>query len=142
MYSHLNYSQKSFTQKRTVNLFILHDSSGCPFLHHVNIIAFSKGGGVCLFFCLFVFFTVRNSSCGKVMFSQVSVCPWGRCTPPGRHPPLADTPPPPSRRLLQQTVRILLECILVCSVLLFFLAKLPYSCLVNESDLVDWRPRT
>ena len=28
-------------------------------------------------------FTVRNSSCGKVMLSQVSVCPRGmRCTPP------------------------------------------------------------
>ena len=44
--------------------------------------------------------TVRNSSCGKVMFSQASVCPqgWGRCTPPrqtlrlGQIPP-ADTPP-------------------------------------------------
>ena len=47
----------------------------------------------------FVFFTVRNNSFGKVMFSQVSVCPQGRrglhhprCqadTPlPGRHSPL------------------------------------------------------
>ena len=39
-------------------------------------------------------FTVRNSSCGKVMFSQVSVCPRGEevYTPPpaGRHPPPAD----------------------------------------------------
>ena len=40
-------------------------------------------------------------------------------TPPGRHPPSwADTPsprwhPPPPRRPLQRTVRILLECILV-----------------------------
>ena len=46
-----------------------------------------------------LFFTVRNSSCGKVMFSQASVIlsTGGRCTPlpyadisPGRHPP----PPP------------------------------------------------
>ena len=28
-----------------------------------------------------------NSSCGKVMFSQVSVCPQGGCTPLRRHPP-------------------------------------------------------
>ena len=40
-------------------------------------------------------------------------------TPPGQTPPWADTPlgqtppPLPSRRLLQRTVRILLECILV-----------------------------
>ena len=33
--------------------------------------------------------TVRNSSCGKVMFSQVSVYPRGRCTSS-----LADPPPP------------------------------------------------
>ena len=33
--------------------------------------------------------TVRNSSCGKVMFSQVSVCPRGR----GVHPPGRQTPP-------------------------------------------------
>ena len=50
----------------------------------------------------FFLVTVRNSSCGKVMFSQVSVCPRGEgCTPscqadinPPRqtHPP---SPPPP-----------------------------------------------
>ena len=54
-------------------------------------------------------FTVCNSSCGKVMFSQVSVCPQGGGVHPlGRHPPgqrhthtsrhpsaWADTPPPP-----------------------------------------------
>ena len=88
--------------------------------------------------------TVHNSSSGKVMFSQVSVCPrgevyeagthptplWQTDTPlagrhplwradtPGRHtPPRVDTPgqthPPPSTGLLQRTVRILLECILV-----------------------------
>ena len=28
--------------------------------------------------------TVRNSTCGKVMFSQVSICPRGGCAPPGR----------------------------------------------------------
>ena len=97
------------------------------------------------------FITVRNSSCGKVIFSQACVkkksvhregvfahCmlrythPTGRQparqttslgrhplhrhpsgqTPPGRHPP-TDNPSPPPRWPLQQTVRILLECILV-----------------------------
>ena len=65
-------------------------------------------------------------SCGKVKFLHLSVilstsecipaCTWAD-TPLGRHLPRADTPPgqtpPPSRRLLQRTVRILLECILV-----------------------------
>ena len=37
-------------------------------------------------------FTVRNSSCGKVMFPQVSVCPRGWCTPPYGQTPQADTP--------------------------------------------------
>ena len=71
-----------------------------------------------------LFINVRNSSCGKVMFLQVSVClQVGRCTlplgrhPPGQTPPLpGQTPPgrhPETRRPLQQTVRILLECILV-----------------------------
>ena len=49
-------------------------------------------------------FTVRNSSCGKVMFSQVSVCPQGGgvhhppCqtdTPPADTHPLGRHPPPP-----------------------------------------------
>ena len=62
----------------------------------------------------FLVFTARNSSCGKVMFSHVSVCPQGGGvhhplgTPP---PPRADTPLP--RLLLQGTVRIVLKCILV-----------------------------
>ena len=49
---------------------------------------------------------VRNSSCGKVMFSQASVIlsTGGGRQSLGRHPP---------RRPLQWTVRILLECILV-----------------------------
>ena len=44
-------------------------------------------------------FTVRNSSCGKVMFLQVSVCEEGRgVDPPGQTPllgrhPLPETPP-------------------------------------------------
>ena len=103
--------------------------------------------------------TVRNSSCGKVMFSQVSVCPQGRGVqplagrqplgrhpparyPPGRHTSWADTPPgqthplgrhttpgqthllradtsPPPRWLLQRTVHILLECILVLKLRVF-----------------------
>ena len=65
-----------------------------------------------------LFFTVCNSSYGKVMFLQVSVCPQGeRCTPPSRPPPdrhnPGQTPPHPLRWPLQLTVRILLECILV-----------------------------
>ena len=44
------------------------------------------------------FITVRNSSCEKVMFSQVSVCPQGGGVHPQAHIPLgrhpqADTPP-------------------------------------------------
>ena len=41
----------------------------------------------------FEFITVRNSSCGNIMFSQVSICPQGggvhpqADTPPGRHSP-------------------------------------------------------
>ena len=54
--------------------------------------------------CIPTMFTVRNSSCGKVMFSQVSVCPGGVC---GRGHAWQE------RRPLQQMVRILLECILV-----------------------------
>ena len=49
-------------------------------------------------------FTVHNSSCGKAIFLQVSVCPWGRgvCVhPPGR-PPLGQTRPP-GRHPLRQT---------------------------------------
>ena len=72
--------------------------------------------------------------CGKVMFLHLSVIlftkgvsghlpaqadtsPPGR-HPPGRHTPRADTPPgqtPPPARLLQWTIRIILECILVAS---------------------------
>ena len=72
----------------------------------------NKGAVPILLEC-FLVFTARNSSCGKVMFSQVSVCPQGA----GVHhaqahtPPWTDTPLP--RLLLQGTVRILLECILV-----------------------------
>ena len=65
------------------------------------------------------FITVRNNSCGKVMFSQVSVCPRrGGIHSLGRRqtPPRADTAlgrHPPSRRPLRREVPILLECILV-----------------------------
>ena len=88
-------------------------------------------------------FTVRNSNCGKEMFSQVFVknsvhggcipaCTWADThpwanTPPGQTPlgqtpgpPWAGTPPcpvpariHPTRLPLQRTIRILLECILV-----------------------------
>ena len=55
----------------------------------------------------------HKSSCGNVMFSQVSVCPQGGGVhPPGRHPslpsrhPLAwQTPWTPRSRPLQRTVR-------------------------------------
>ena len=48
--------------------------------------------------------TIRNSSCGKVVFSQVSDCPWGRevYTLPGQIPPCADTLP--GRHPLAQTL--------------------------------------
>ena len=45
----------------------------------------------------FIIFTVRNSSYGKVMFSQVSP-PWAG-TPLGGHPP-GQTPPPPAENPL------------------------------------------
>ena len=54
-------------------------------------------------------------SCGKVIFSQACVknsVHRGLCTPPGQTPSPRQTPPP-GRRLLQWTIRILLECILV-----------------------------
>ena len=68
-------------------------------------------------------------SCGKAMFLHRSVChsvhrevfgshhPLDK-HPPGRHLPgsqplLRQTTPPPPRRPLQRTVRILLECILI-----------------------------
>ena len=60
-------------------------------------------------------FTVRKRSCGKVMFLHLSVSHsvhrggGAVIHPPGRHNP----PRPPSRRPLQRTVRILLECFLV-----------------------------
>ena len=43
-------------------------------------------------------FTVRNSSCGKVMFSQASVIlsTGGGVHPPGQTPPLGRHPPPPA----------------------------------------------
>ena len=63
-----------------------------------------------------VIITVRNCSCGRVMFLHLSVChsvqrevytPLGRHSPcrhpPGRHIPWA--PPPPIRRPLQRMVR-------------------------------------
>ena len=51
------------------------------------------------FFSFLCIFTVRNNSCGKVIFSQVSVCLQGevytppRQTPPQQTPPQADTSP-------------------------------------------------
>ena len=75
---------------------------------------------------LILLFTVRKRSCGKVMFLHLSVSysvHGGRCLPQCMlgYPPWAGTPSlgrhPPCRRLLQRTVRILLECILV---LIFF----------------------
>ena len=58
-------------------------------------------------------FTIRNSSCGNVMFSQASVIlsTGGGVSP--RQTPHGQTSSP--RRPLQQTVRSLLECILVCN---------------------------
>ena len=57
-------------------------------------------------FCPIIFITVRNSSCGKVMFSQACVHGGGRCIPArtGADTPRTgipactgtDTPPPPN----------------------------------------------
>ena len=93
--------------------------------------------GLCPFLAFLICYHYRpQPSCGKVMFLYLSlilsggVYPsihWGTDTPPGRHPSWADIPPGqtppgrhplPSRRLLQQTVRIILECILVVSIIL------------------------
>ena len=86
---------------------------------------------------LLFIFTIRKRSCRKVMFSQACVkksvhggvcipsCT-GADTPLGRHPP-RQTPPgqtPPSRRLLQRTVRILLECIVIVTVFTYILGPL------------------
>ena len=57
--------------------------------------------------------TVRNSSCGKAMFLQVSVCPEGEVYTPRQT--LQSWADPPPDWPLQRTVRILLECILVFS---------------------------
>ena len=66
-----------------------------------------------------VFTPVCQSFCSQGVYPSAcwDMPPPGQ-TPPGRHPPRAQPPgqtppPPPSRRLLLQTVRILLECILV-----------------------------
>ena len=61
-------------------------------------------------------FTVRNVVAARLCFHRrLWFCSQGGCvadTPLGR-PPLQTPPPPLSRWLLQRTVRILLECILV-----------------------------
>ena len=70
--------------------------------------------------------TTRKRSCGKVMFLHLSVSHsvhrgvsasvHAGIQPPWEDTPLGTTPlgrHPPCRRLLQQTLRILLECILV-----------------------------
>ena len=59
--------------------------------------------------------TIRNSSCGKGMFLHLSVSHSVHRGCLGRHPSTEGHPPPP-RRPMQRTVRILLECILVQSV--------------------------
>ena len=55
----------------------------------------------------FLFVTARKQSCGKVMFSQVSVCSHG-----GKQIRPEGIPPSPDA-VNQRAVRILLECILV-----------------------------
>ena len=77
-------------------------------------------------------FTVRQRSCGKVMFLHLSVILFtgGGVHPPGRHPltdtpprqtlpsPWADTPPPLDTQPLQRTVHILLKCIHACLIIM------------------------
>ena len=62
----------------------------------------------------FKIITVRNEV-AKAVFLHLSVCPRGVCLSAcwDTTPPLGSRHPPPSRRLLLRTVRILLECILV-----------------------------
>ena len=78
--------------------------------------------------CLSSLTTVRNSNCGKVMFSQAcqDFCPqgvyptmqWGR-HPLGRHPPSRHPPPrTPRDTVNKRAVRILLECILLKVIIL------------------------
>ena len=73
-------------------------------------------------------------SCGKVMFSQASVIL--AHTPLCRPPPPEQTPTPhPCRRLLQRTVRILLECILVtCKIDIVIILR---NNILYLSDLTD-----
>ena len=87
-----------------------------------------------LFLSVIFVFTARERSCGKVMFSQTSVCSQGVCIPTmpwkgrqlplrrqttreGNPPPSQDRSPqkadPPPHTIKQWAVRNLLECILV-----------------------------
>ena len=92
--------------------------------HSIIYVAIFEGGKVMINQCQFMldtdYFYRQQRSCGKVMFFT-PVChsvhwgmssthtPWQK--PPRQTPPWADIPL--GRRLLHQTVRILLECILV-----------------------------
>ena len=70
---------------------------------------------------IFWIFTVRNVFTSVCHSVHREVSAWHQPHPLGRHPPSRQTPPWADtlldRRLLQRTVRILLECILVFSVL-------------------------
>ena len=84
------------------------------------------------------------------MFLHLSVILFtgeGRCTAPSADTPwqthtLADTPPPPTRRPLQRTVRILLECILVVykySLLLSMKEPLSWAFIKQNPICTNWR---
>ena len=71
--------------------------------------------------------TFYRSHCGKTMFSQVSVCPEEGGVTPWTHRPSGQTHP---HQILQdtineRTVRILLECILVCWINAFSFELVP-----------------
>ena len=78
-------------------------------------------------------------SSGKVMFSQPSVILFtGGCgrRPLGRHPHRADPTPP--RFLLQRTVRILLECILVYAMFFKCLWKIQKQLRLLDLSLIEY----
>ena len=82
--------------------------------------------------CYF-FITIRNSSCGKVMFLHLDA---GGCLhlPLGRHPHLRHTRP--RETATAGTVRILLECILVHMLRLFVAG--PSSIALLQKDVLDY----
>ena len=74
------------------------------------------------------YFTIRNSSCGKVLFSQASVIlstrgvytPPAKHTPLGRHPRQADTPLPQTATAADRAHPTGMHSFFLCHLTLFF----------------------